>query len=155
MKKIIIILVLVVILILGVLGGLSMFGMGPFPNLVSSLKPHEKTATVEAPPAEAREKVYDLGTFIIPLVAQHAIGRQIGMDLAIVVDVDSAGKVAAELPRLQNALLVDLYDFVPNHSDSHSASDREAIHQRLIKVASRQFGEKAIHDVLIKSLYDR
>ncbi|PKU25560.1 hypothetical protein [Telmatospirillum siberiense] len=156
MKKVIIIVVLVVILILGVIGGLSMFGMGPFPNLLTSLKSEEKAAPAEQPvAAESRDRVYDLGTFIIPLVAKHAIGRQIGMDLAIVVDVESAGKVAAELPRLQNALLVDLYDFVPQHADAHSAGDREAIHQRLIKVACRLFGEKAIHDVVIKSLYDR
>lgn len=156
MKKIIIIVILVVILVLGVIGGLSMFGMGPFPDLLASLKSQEKPAPAEHPvAAESRDKMFDLGTFIIPLVAKHAIGRQIGMDLAIVVDVDSAGKVASELPRLQNALLVDLYDFVPQHSDAHSAADKEAIHQRLIKVAARLFGEKAIRDVVIKSLYDR
>ncbi len=154
MKKIIIIVILVVILALGGLGGLAMFDKGPLPNLLNAFKSQQKAPAEEAV-AEVKDRAFDLGTFIIPLVVRHTIGRQIGMDLTIVVDNDAAGRVAAELPRLQNALLVDLYDFVPQHSDAHSASDKEAIHQRLIKVAVRLFGEKAIHDVIIKSLYDR
>lgn len=154
MKKIILIVILVVILAIGAIGGLAMFGKGPFPNLLKSFTSPEKPPA-EATVAEVKERVYDLGTFIIPLISQHSIGRQIGMDLAIAVDAGAASHVASELPRLQNALLVDLYDFVPQHSDTHSAADKEAIHQRLIKVASRLFGETAIHDVVIKSLYDR
>jgi hypothetical protein len=154
MKKVIVIVILVAILAIGAIGGLAMFGKGPFPNLIKPFKSSEGTPTAEAV-ADAPERVFDLGTFIIPLVSKHAIGRQIGMDLAIAVDADSAGRVASEIPRLQNALLVDLYDFVPQHSDAHSAADKEAIRQRLVKVAGHLFGEKAIHNVVIKSLYDR
>ncbi len=154
MKKIIVIVVLVAILVVGAIGGLAMFGKGPFPNLIKPFKSSEGPPAAE-PVAEVKERLFDLGTFIIPLVVKHTITRQIGMDLAIAVDGDSAGRVAGELPRLQNALLVDLYDFIPLHSDPHSAADKEAIRQRLVKVASRLFGEKAIHNVVIKSLYDR
>ncbi|MDR3440834.1 hypothetical protein [Telmatospirillum sp.] len=155
MKKIILIAVLIVILVIGVIGGLAAFGMGPFPNLIKPFKIGE--ASSDAPPAaaEVKGRTFDLGTFIIPLVSKHDIGRQVGMDLAIVVTEGAAGRVSSELPRLQNAILVDLYDFVPQHADTHSAADKEAIHQRLIKVSSRLFGDDAIRNVIIKSLYDR
>jgi hypothetical protein len=143
-----------VILAVGTIGGLSMFGLGPFPNLINPVKAPEAKPVVEQP-AEAKDRVFDLGTFIIPLVSKHVIGRQVGMDLMIVVSADAALRVSSELPRLQNAMLVDLYDFVPQHSDTHSAADKEAIRQRLVKVGSRLFGEGAIHNVVIKSLYDR
>lgn len=155
MKKIILIVLLLVILALGIVGGLSMFGLGPFPNLMATLFKPSENKLVAAPPAEAMERTFDLGTFIIPLISAHAIGRQVGMDLVIVVDANAAPRVSGELPRLQNALLVDLYDFVPQHSDTHSAANKEAIHLRLVKVAARLFGESAIHDVVIKSIYDR
>jgi hypothetical protein len=154
MKKIILIVILMVILGVGAIGGLAMFGKGPFPNLIKPFKSSDSAAKTDSD-AETRNRVFDLGTVIVPLIAKHSIGRQIGMDLAIVVDADAAGRVSSELPRLQNALLVDLYDFIPQHSDTHSAADKEAIRQRLIKVAARMFGEKAIHDVVIKSIYDR
>jgi hypothetical protein len=154
MKKIILLLILALILGVGTIGGLAMFGKGPFPNLTKSFQSVIGSSTTE-PTAETKDRVYDLGTFIIPLITNHAIGRQIGMDLAVVVDADAAGRVSSDLPRLQNALLVDLYDFIRLHSDTHSAADKEAIRQRLVKVAQHLFGENAIHNVVIKSLYDR
>jgi hypothetical protein len=154
MKKIILIVILLVLVALGVIGGLSMFDMGPFPNLIKSFKSSESKPVVEQP-AEVRDRIFDLGTFIIPLVNKHAIGKQVGMDLVIVVDADAALRVSEEMPRLQNAMLADLYDFVPQHADTHSAANKEAIRQRLVKLAGRMFGESAIHDVVIKSLYDR
>jgi hypothetical protein len=154
MKKIILFLILAMILGVAAIGGLAMFGKGPFPNLIKHFKSFAETSRPILMP-DGKERVFDLGTIIIPLIANHAIGHQIGIDLAIVVDAEAAPRVSAELPRLQNAMLVDLYDFVRLHSDTHSAADKEAIRQHLIRVAQRLFGEKAVRDVVIKSLYDR
>jgi flagellar basal body-associated protein FliL len=155
MKKIIVIVLLVVVLAIGTLGGLAILGMGPLANLIKPLNSTEKTAEAPVQPEAAKPKTLDLGTYIIPLVSRRDISRQIGMDLVIVVSADAAPRVSAEMPRLQNALLVDLYDFVPQHADSRSAQDREAIHQRLVKIAAKIVGEDAVRDVVIKSIYDR
>lgn len=155
MKKIILIVVLLLVLGVGVIGGLSAFGMGPFPDLLHQSKTDTATKDAPPPPPAVKDRTYDLGTFIIPLVSSRAIGRQVGMDLSVVVTEAAAPKIGAQLPRLQNAILVDLYDFVPQHADTRSETDREAIHQHLRKVADKMFGDNAIRDVVIKSLYDR
>ena len=158
MKKILLIVVLLLLVAAGVIGGLAAFGLGPFPQLIAMLAPAkaEKSAK-EAPPAAAaaKERTFDLGTFIIPLIDKRNIGRQVGMDLAIVVSDAEANRVSAEMPRLQNALLVDLYDYIPQHTDTHSAAERDIIHDHLVKVAGRVFGDGAVRNVVIKSLYDR
>lgn len=155
MKKIIVIIVLLALLIGGGVAAMAMLGMPPFDHLLA------KTDKVEAPKPEPeaaaapRALVYDVGSFIIPLVRKRSIARQIGMDLSVEVEPKAGSLVAGSMPKLQNAFMIELYDFVPNHSDVHSAADRQAIHDRLLKVASRVFGEGAVREVNVKSLYER
>jgi len=156
MKKAIVIILLLAILLGGVIGGMAMLGLGPFSALAP--KKGAETEKVEAPPAEEagpRLLTYEIGSFIIPLIANHGIARQVGMDLSIEVEVKDAPRISQQIPRLQNAFTFELYDFVPHHSDAHSAADKQAIHDRLLKVANKVFGEDSVHEVNIKSLYER
>lgn len=154
MKKIILLIVAVILLALAIIGGLAMFDMGPFASLLKGAKKTETAATPPSPPPVVN-KMFDLGTYIIPLVEQRAIRRQVGLDLNIVVDPAAAEKVSQEMPRLQNVLLQDLYDFMPTHADTHSEVNKEVVHQHLIKVANGFVGDNRVRDVIIKSFYDR
>ena len=125
---------------------------GPFPTWSTRSKIAE-AAPRPAARKEARSSIRLL--CIIPVISKRSIGRQIGIDMVMVIDADAADKVSTQLPRLQNAVLLDLYDFVPYHSDTRSAADKEAIHQHLLRLANATVGEGTVHDVIIKSFYDR
>ncbi len=153
MKKIIFLIVAVILFALAIIGRLAMFDHRSFANLLKGTKKVETEQP--APPPPPADKVFDLGTYIIPLVEGRAIRRQVGMDLNIVVDPSAAAKVSSEMPRLQNVLLRDLYDFVPTHADTHSEANKEIVHQHLIKVTNGFVGDNKVRDVVIKSFYDR
>ena len=152
MKKIIILVVLVLLLGGGGVAVMSALGQGPFAELWKK-QFGEKAPPPPPPPLPAA--VYDLGSYTIPLIDKHNISRQVGMDIEIEVDGKISEKVNQELPRLQNAFTVELFDLVPRHPNTHSAADKKAIHDRLLSLATKIYGEGMIHDVVIKSMSDR
>ncbi|HVI53011.1 MAG TPA: hypothetical protein VM661_17515 [Candidatus Sulfotelmatobacter sp.] len=157
MKKLIVIILVLLLLVGGGLGVMTFLGKGPFAAMLAEQQKkkaeEEAKAAAEAPPPPT--VFFDLGTFIIPVVQKRNIVKQVGLDMEIEVEVRVQAKVAAEMPRLQNSVNLDLYDTVPNHMDVRNPADKEAIRQHLIALGNKEFGEGAVHDVVIKSMYYR
>jgi hypothetical protein len=151
MKRILIIVVLIALLGGGAAAASIFLHIGPLANV---LKPKEPPKPPPPPPPPAHDEVA-VGSFIIPVIQDHGIGRSLGMDLALDVLATDKAKVDPQMPRLINAFTLTLFEIVPNHSDSHSAADKKAIHDRLMLVADRTLGKGLIQDVVIKSIYDR
>lgn len=151
MKRIIII-VLVIALLGGGAAAASIFlHVGPLANL---MKPKEPPKPPPAPPPPAHDEA-PVGSFVIPVIQDHGIGRSLGMDIALDIMQSDKSKIDAQMPRIINAFTLALYEIVPSHSDSHSAADKKAIHDRLMAVGDRIVGKGLIQDVVIKSIYDR
>ncbi len=70
------------------------------------------------------------------MIQDHGVTRSLGADIALDVMTAERSKIDPQMPRLINAFTLALYDIVPNHSDTHSAADKKAIHDRLMQVAS-------------------
>jgi len=151
MKRFILIILAVVILGGGAAGASIYFRVGPLVTLMK-LKVPPKEPAAPPPPVHQEEPV---GSFVIPIVQEHGIGRSFGLDIALdVLDSDKT-KVEALLPRIQNAFTLTLYEIVPAHSDSHSAADKKLIHDRLKIAVDKVVGKGLVQDVIIKSVYDR
>jgi|GEM_PF-1419438 len=159
MKKLIIVILIFILLIGGGLGVMTALGQGPVAKMLAEQKVKKeeearKAAEIAAstPPPTV---FFDLGTYIIPLVKHHDISRQVGLDMEIEVLATVQNKVNNTIPQLQNAVNVDLYDFLPRHADTKSAADRKAIREHLIALGNRMYGDGAVRDIVIKSMYDR
>jgi len=157
MKKLIVIILVLLLLIGGGLGVMTMLGKGPFAQILAEQqkKKEEEAAKLAAEAPPPATVFFDLGTYIIPVVQRRNIVKQVGLDMEIEVEARVQAKVAAEMPRLQNSINLDLYDIIPNHMDVRSAADKEAIRDHLIALGNREFGEGAVHDIVIKSMYYR
>jgi flagellar basal body-associated protein FliL len=157
MKKLILVILILLLLAGGGIGVMTVMGKGPFAEFLAEQqkKKEEEEAkkAAEAPPPPT--VFFDLGTYIIPVVQHKAIVKQVGFDMEIEVEASVQAKVAAEMPRLQNAVNLDLYDIVPNHMDIRNPDDKAAIRAHLIALATKEFGEGKVHDVVIKSMYYR
>jgi len=150
MKRVLIV-VLLIALVAGAAAAASIFlHVGPLADLVQPKEPPKPAAP--SPPVHAEITV---GSFVIPVIQDHAIGRMLGMDIALDVLAPDQPKVEAQLPRIMNAFTLALYEIVPVHSDSHSAADKRAIHDRLLATGERVVGKGLIQDVVLKSVYDR
>jgi hypothetical protein len=122
---------LVVIILLAVagVGGAGHFGVGPLAPLL------HKEKVAEPPPPPPKHRVFGFGEIITPIIHDHAIQRQIAIDLDVDINGDFIDKAATLEPRLANDIRTDFYDFLPRHGDVHSSADREAVHDRIKTVA--------------------
>jgi len=151
MKRIIII-VLVVILLAGGAAAASIFlHVGPLANI---MKPKEPEKPPPPPPPPAHNMLV-VGSFSVPVIQDHGITRSLGIDIGLDVLADDQPKVEPLLPLILNSFTLTLFDIVPMHSDSHSATDKKFIHDRLMIAAERIAGKGLVQDVVIRSIYDR
>ena len=151
MKRILII-VIVIVLLAGIGAGVSAYlQIGPLATL---MKPKEPEKPPPPPPPPAHQMV-SAGSFSVPVIQDHGIGRSLGLDIGLDILAGDEPKVTPLLPRILNAFTLTLYDIVPVHSDSHSAADKKYIHDRLMQVAEKIAGKGLIQDVVIRSIYDR
>ncbi len=150
MKRILFVVFLIALLAGGGAAASIYLHVGPLANI---MKPKEAPAPAPPPPPQHNELA--VGSFVVPLVQDHAISRLIGLDIALDVLAQDQPKVEPQLPRIMNAFTLALYEIVPVHSDAHSAADKKAIHDRLVATGDRVVGKGLIQDVILKSIYDR
>ena len=149
MKKYLFFGVLIILLAVAGLGGAGHFGKGPL--AVYLYKPPAPDAAPPPPP----HRILYLGEIITPLVKNHAIEEQIGMDIDIDVFADGFDKLNSLLPLIDHRVRLELYDFLPNHSDTHSDNDRQAVHDRVLWIVESTVGPNVVRDVTIRTFYAR
>jgi hypothetical protein len=149
MKKYLFIGLLIVLLAVAGLGGAGHFGKGPLAPYL--FKPPAPEA---APPAPPHRIVY-LGEIITPIVKNHAIQEQIGMDIDIDLFAEGFDKLNNLLPLIDHRVRIEMYDFLPNHSDTHSDADKQAVHDRVLWIVENTVGPNIVRDVTIRTFYAR
>ncbi len=159
MKKILILILLFLLLVGGGLGVMTALGKGPFAELLAKRAAEQKEEAAKKAAEEAAKPAptvfFDLGTYIIPIIDHRQIVKQVGLDMEIEVLAKDQAKVADQMPLLQNAVNLDLYDFLPQHADVRNPADKEAVRQHLIQLGNKMFGANVVHDIVIKSMYYR
>lgn len=154
MKKLIL---LLVVLVAGGVGVTAVTGIGPLADLMPGAAQGKAEDSKETPAAAppSRDHYYELGGFLVPILDQNGIARQIGVDLTLKVAPDSGNRVSADLPRLQNAITLDLYEFLPRYARGPSEQTRKFVHDRTLNLARNMYGTDAIRDIIVKSIYER
>ena len=89
------------------------------------------------------------------MVRNHAIDEQIGMDIDIDVFAEGFDKLNSMLPLIDHRVRMELYDFLPNHSDTHSDADKQAVHDRVLWIVESTVGPNIVRDVTIRTFYSR
>lgn len=149
MKKILFIALLIILLAVAGLGAAGHFGKGPLAHYL-----YKAPAADEAPPPPPHRILY-LGEIITPMVKNHAIEEQIGMDIDIDVFAEGFDKLNNMLPLIDHRVRMEMYDFLPSHSDTHSDADKQAVHDRVLWIVENTVGPNVIRDVTIRTFYAR
>ena len=50
---------------------------------------------------------------------------------------------------------MELYDFLPNHADTHSDADRQAVHDRVLWIVENTVGPNVVRGVTVRTFYTR
>ncbi len=151
MKKYLFIAILLILLVVAGLGAAGHFGKGPLAPLLS--KP--QTAAEDAPAPAPPHRILYLGEIITPLVKNHTIEQQIGMDIDIDVFSEGFDKLNGLLPLIDHRVRMELYDFLPSHSDTHSDADKQAVHDRVLWIVESTVGPNIVRGVTIRTFYSR
>jgi hypothetical protein len=150
MKKFLFIGLLLLLVTVAGLGAAGHFGMGPLAPLL-----HKGANEPPPPPKPVPHRIIYLGEIIIPIVRNHAIESQIGMDVDIDVFAEAYDKFNGLKPLIEHRLRVELYDFLPSHADTHSAADRQAVHDRIQWIVESTVGPGVVREVTIRTFYNR
>lgn len=148
--KIVLFVVLLAALIGGALGGAAYMKVGPFAE-----KP--RVAQEPPPPIDlaAAPSFLKMDTLMVPVIDGKTVRKQIFLEVELEVAAEQVDHVNRVLPRLQNAFLIDLNQFIPGHLRDRPTPNLALTKARLLKVADRTLGPGKVKDVLIKSAYDR
>ncbi|MBX6320593.1 MAG: hypothetical protein IRY94_02080 [Rhodospirillaceae bacterium] len=111
----------------------------------------------DPPPAadtDAHEVAFvDLPPLTLPAVRDGAVERLVRVDLALELRPGAdAAKVQAELPRLTDAFLVELYGLIGHRFMDESGDDTAVIKSRLQAASRRVLGSDAVAAVLIQGM---
>ena len=140
---------LIILLAVAGLGAAGHFGKGPLAPLLF------KPPAEEPPPPTPPHRILYLGEIITPLVRNHAIQQQIGMDIDIDVFAEGYDKLNNLLPLIDHRVRMELYDFLPAHSDTSSEADKQAVHDRVLWIVESTVGPNIIRGVTIRTFYSR
>jgi flagellar basal body-associated protein FliL len=152
MKKILILVVVILLLAVAALGALGYFGKGPLAPLLF------KSDAKDTPPAEPpapRHRVIFLGEFVTPIVRNHAVETQIAMDIDLEINIGTSGKLNGLMPIIDHRVRMELYDVLRDHADTHSAADRQAVHDRVLAIVQNTVGPGVVQNVSIRTFYSR
>jgi flagellar basal body-associated protein FliL len=149
MKKLTIILAVVVALAGATVSVLQWLQIGPF-----APKTEDAGSAAAAKPAEPPRYI-DLPPLVVPVFQGDAVVANIQVSLKVEAN-GAAGedKIQKIMPRLNDALLRDLYAYIPRALARKDHLDVPQLKQRLLMVSRKVAGEDAIRDILIQSVID-
>ncbi len=150
MKRIVFLLLVLVLLAVAGLGGAGHFGKGPLAPYLYKAPPAEPP-----PPPAPPHRIFYLGEIITPIVRNHAIEQQIGMDIDIDVFAANYDKLTAVVQLIDHRVRMEMYDFLPKHSDTNSDADKQAVHDRILWIVESTVGPGVVRSVTLRTFYSR
>lgn len=136
-------------------GGLIHFGV--IPDVTGLIKPDqgENGESEKAPPPRIEPVFMTLEPFLIPVIRDGKVVRNLYIGLRLDVAPDRAQQAQQSIPRLHDAFMRTLFEVVPELLEERSTVDVEKMKWRLQTVADEVVGPGVIQDVMVQALFDR
>lgn len=149
MVRLIFIIVAFLLMMGGLVGGLYFWGIDPiakFNQLIGTAPadPTEPAAAPKTPPS-----FVEYGLLAVPVVEDHEVRRQVEMILRLEVPFEKREIVAQNIPRLQNAYLQDMMEYLPIHLRNGRRLDPPTLSARLLKLTEKTLGPGYVKSVMI------
>ncbi len=139
----------VIIVLLLLVGG----GAGGYFFLRSSAPPPPA-----AEPAPPEPVFYKMDTFVVPIMRGGVVDGFVRLDVTLEVpDYDVRREVDRAMPRIRDAVLIDLHALVAlrrNSTGRLSGSDIATIKSRLMRIIESQVGPGKVREVLLEEAHD-
>ncbi len=146
MKKLIVLLLILVIIGGSTFGVLQYMEIGPF-----AVPEGEKTAQEEPeePPA-----FIDVEALLIPIFQGDRVISTIQISVKLEIKKENEEEVNRLLPKIHDALLRDLYTYIPRQLHRYKKLNLIKVKRHMITVADRAVGQGLVDNILIQSIMD-
>ncbi|WP_346344011.1 flagellar basal body-associated protein FliL [Magnetospirillum sulfuroxidans] len=149
MIRLVFIIIAFLLMMGGLVGGLYFWGIDPlekFNSLIGNAPaaPGGAAKVVTTPPS-----FVEYGLLSVPVIEDHEVRRQVEIILRLEVPFEKREIVAQNIPRLQNAYLQDMMEYLPIHLRNGRRLDPVGVSQRLLKLSERTLGPGFVKGVLI------
>ncbi|CCG42142.1 hypothetical protein [Magnetospirillum molischianum] len=151
MIRVIFIVISLLLILAGVVGGLYFWGIDPLAKLGIDNPLSRSDAPPPAPPPPPPPSYVDFGLLMVPVIQNHEVRKQAEMIVRLEVDPKNKEIVARNLPRLQNAFLEDMINFLGSTVQPGQPLDTRAISRRLMIVADRTLGPGYLRNIVIEN----
>jgi len=149
---VIFIVISLLLLLAGVIGGLYFWGIDPLAKLgIDNPLSHREAPPPPPPPPPAPPSYVDFGLLMVPVIQNHEVRKQAEMIVRLEVEPRNKEIVARNLPRLQNAFLEDMINFLGTNVQPGQPLDIQAISRRLMVVADRTLGPGYLRNVVVEN----
>lgn len=148
MIRLIFIVIAFLLMMAGLIGGLYFWGIDPlakFNALIGNAPAAPDNQTKPTTPPSYVE----YGLLAVPVIEDHEVRRQVEMILRLEVPFEKREIVAQNIPRLQNAYLQDMMEYLPIHLRGGRRMEPSAVSGRLLKLTEKTLGPGFVKRVLI------
>lgn len=149
MVRLIFIVIAFLLMMGGLLGGLYFWGIDPLQKFNELIGNAPAAPSGDIKPVKLPPTFVEYGLLSIPVIQDHEVHKQVEMILRLEVPFEKREIVAQNIPRLQNAFLQDMMEYMPMHLRNGRRLDQAVVSQRLTSVAQRTLGEDLIKNVMI------
>ncbi|WP_135077797.1 hypothetical protein [Terasakiella sp. SH-1] len=151
MKKVLLFVVLLLVMAGAAVGTLFFLKLGPFEEKEIVKTDEELELEKEITTTNLKIK-----PFTIPMFQGERVAGSIKVQFELEIAMGQEELISAQMIRLEDAYLRDLYVFMPRLLRNKETLDINALKKRLKRVTKKVLGEDATHvkDVLIQSVAD-
>jgi hypothetical protein len=149
--RLVFILVAFLMMLGAIIGGLYFWGIDPLAKLnvlIGNAPADPNVPKVEPvkPPAYV-----DFGLLVVPVIQDHEVKKQVEMIVRLEVPANKKDLVANNLPRLQDAFLREMMEFLSVQMRDNQPLDVAATRQKLLQVGQKLLQPDLLRDVVIES----
>jgi len=148
MKKLIVLLLILVIIGGSTYGVLQYMEIGPF-----AVSESEKKAKQEEEPEEPPAFI-DVEALLIPIFQGDRVISTIQISVKLEIKKENEQEVNRLLPKIHDALLRDLYTYIPRQLHRYKKLNLIKVKRHMITVAERAVGQGLVDNILIQSIMD-
>ena len=114
----------------------------------------EGKGTVEVAPNEP-PRFIDVGLLLIPIFSGDAVATTIQIQIKLeTMGAENESKLSRLMPRINDAFLRDLYDFIPRLIRKQGNISAMVVKERLEMIAGKMAGPGLVSNVLVQSITD-
>jgi len=139
------------VVVVGLMLFVTTYKFGMLEAMIGDMEAPAEEVAVVAPAAPA---YVEIDTLSIPILVNGEMVNRVDLTLQLDVAEADVALVKTQLPRIRDAYMTDLHEYLPKHMNGRKHPDLFVLKDHLVFISKKLAGGK-INDVVIKGAFNR